>query len=63
MSGTVAHARAEQLRCAEWIAKHGWDERGAVLGMGDWMAEEVLMEMEMREQDDDLRRVVATWVG
>lgn len=43
---TVDHARREQLLAAAWIAEHGWDERGAVLGMADYFAEEFLIEME-----------------
>jgi hypothetical protein len=43
---TIAFARAEQLRCAAEIESNGWDERQAVLGLGDWFAEEFLMEME-----------------
>jgi hypothetical protein len=41
---TVEHARREQLRAAAEIERNGWDERGAVLGMGDWMAEEMILE-------------------
>jgi hypothetical protein len=40
---TIDFARAEQLRCAAEIERGGWDERQAVLGMGDWFAEEFLM--------------------
>jgi hypothetical protein len=43
---TIAHARAEQLRAAAEIERNGWDERGAVLGMADYFAEEFLMEQE-----------------
>lgn len=38
---TIAHARAEQLRCAEQYA-----DPGARLGMHDWFAEEYLIEDE-----------------
>jgi hypothetical protein len=44
MSGTVAHARAEQLRCAAL-----YPDPGAWLGCHDWFAEEVLMEMEEKQ--------------
>ena len=40
----LAHARAEQLRCAEQFA-----DPGARLGLHDWFAEEYLMEEEMRK--------------
>ena len=43
MSGTVAHARAEQLRCAAL-----YPEPGAWLGCHDWFAEELLMEQEKK---------------
>ncbi len=41
---TIAHARAEQLRCAAQFA-----DPGARLGLHDWFAEEFLMEEEMRK--------------
>jgi hypothetical protein len=53
---TISHARAEQLRCAAL-----YPDPGAWLGCHDWFAEEFLMEME--QQADDLRRMVAAWVG
>lgn len=40
----LAHARAEQLRCAAQFA-----DPGARLGLHDWFAEEFLMEEEMRK--------------
>ena len=40
---SIEHARAEQVRCAEEIAANGWNERQAVLGMGDWFAEEFIL--------------------
>lgn len=40
----LAHARAEQLRCAAQFA-----DPGARLGLHDWFAEEYLMEEEMRK--------------
>ena len=40
----LAHARAQQLRCAEQFA-----DPGARLGLHDWFAEEYLMEEEMRK--------------
>ena len=43
MSGTVAHARAEQLRCAAEIEKGNIQPGGAALGLHDWFAEEFLM--------------------
>lgn len=41
---TIAHARAEQLRCAAQYA-----DPGARLGLHDWFAEEFLIEEEMRK--------------
>jgi len=38
---TIAHCRAEQLRCAEQF-----HDAGARLGMNDWFCEEFLMEIE-----------------
>lgn len=46
---TIAHARAEQLRCAAQYA-----DPGARLGLHDWFAEEFLMEEEMRKTKSPL---------
>ena len=50
-SPSIESARREQLRCAEEIERTTWDERGAVLGMADYFAEEFLLERE-REQSE-----------
>jgi hypothetical protein len=42
--------RREQARCAAEIARDGWNERGAVLGMGDYFAEEFLIEQAAEEK-------------
>jgi hypothetical protein len=50
---TIDFCRAEQLRCAA-----NYEDAGARLGMNDWFAEEILMEIE------DLKRDFArlTWL-
>ena len=47
---TIAHARKMQLEAAAEIEATGWDERGAVLGMADNFAEELLLEEEAEKQ-------------
>lgn len=42
----IDHCRSQQRRFAAWIAIDGWNERGNVLAMGDWFAEEFLLERE-----------------
>jgi hypothetical protein len=46
LSAAVESVRNEQLRCAAEIERTHWDERGAVLGLGDWFAEEFLLTLE-----------------
>jgi hypothetical protein len=47
---TIEFCRKEQLQAAGEIAQNGWNERGAVLGMADYFAEEfILSELENRE--------------
>lgn len=46
MPMTINHCRVEQLRCAEYIEKNGWDD-GAALGMSDWLHEELILESKM----------------
>ncbi|MFO0476319.1 MAG: hypothetical protein ACK52K_14350 [Alphaproteobacteria bacterium] len=43
---TIDFARAEQLRCAA-----NYEDAGARLGMNDWFAEEILMEIEDSKRD------------
>jgi hypothetical protein len=44
MTAAIAYCRAQQLRAAGEIVEFGWNERGAVLGMADYFAEEFLLE-------------------
>lgn len=44
MTAAIAYCRAQQLRAAGEIIELGWNERGAVLGMADYFAEEFLLE-------------------
>lgn len=50
---TIEFARQQQLRAAAHIAENGWDERQAVLGMGDWFSEEFLLEQQKRLEKPD----------
>jgi hypothetical protein len=43
---TIDFCRAEQLRCAA-----DYEDAGARLGMNDWFAEEILMELEDSKRD------------
>lgn len=47
---TIAHARKMQLEAAAAIEATGWDERGAVLGMADYFAEEFVIQEEENGQ-------------
>lgn len=46
---TIDHARQQQLECAAYVISGGPDQRGALLGLHDWFAEEFLMEQEAHE--------------
>jgi hypothetical protein len=43
---TIEFCRAEQLRCAA-----NYEDAGSRLGMNDWFAEEILMELEDSKRD------------
>lgn len=40
---SIDHARSQQLACAEYIIDGGPDQRGAMLGLFDWFAEEFIL--------------------
>lgn len=44
----LQRCRDEQLRCAEYILSGGPDQRGATLGLFDWVTEEILLEEEWK---------------
>lgn len=52
--GALAQAQAEQLRCLDWPERNGHDHADAFLarmGIQDWLAEEVLLLHESRDDD------------
>lgn len=48
MSERMERILAEQRQCAEYLIENGHD-RGAALGLADWVAEEILLRREMEE--------------
>jgi hypothetical protein len=47
---------AEQLRCADYLLNvRGDDCRGALQGLGDWVAEEVMIRIEEEKEGNEQR--------
>jgi ParB-like chromosome segregation protein Spo0J len=44
VTGSIQQCRDEQLRCVEYLSGQGKDRRGAIAGLEDWFAEEILSE-------------------
>jgi hypothetical protein len=55
VTAAIAYCRAQQIRTAAEIAEVGWNERGAVLGLGDWFTEEFLLEQGLAAAPDICR--------
>jgi hypothetical protein len=47
MTSPIDHARAQQRICADYIISGGPDQRGAILGLFDWFAEEFILSQEV----------------
>lgn len=52
----IEQCREEQKRAAAYLLEHG-DDRGARLGISDWMAEEIAIEDRMRREEGERRNV------
>jgi len=47
---SINHARDQQRICAGYIISGGPDQRGAILGLFDWFAEEFILTQEAQHK-------------